>query len=415
MQRIHTVVIGGGQAGLAMSRCLTDRDIDHVVLERGRLGERWRSERWDSLRLLTPNWMTRLPGWHYRGNEPDGFMSMPEVVGFIEGYGRSFGAPVETQTTVQAVERLGALYRVTTNRGCWEAHSVVIATGHCDIPFIPALAQRLPADIQQIVPSHYKNPEELSEGGVLIVGASSTGVQLADELHRSGRPVTLAVGSHTRLPRRYRGRDIMWWLDKTGLLDETADEVRDLESARRQPSLQLVGRPNHDSIDLAQLRNQGVRIVGRAIDLEAGRMRFAADLIETTAAADRKLLRLLARIERFVRDGSMSGEFDDPEPIVPITLEPSATAIDLKAAGITTVVWATGYSRRYPWLKVPVLDDRGEIRHHSGITPSPGLYVLGLRFLRRRKSNFIDGVGQDAEDLADRFCQQLVKHRRVAA
>ena len=207
MRRTETVVIGGGQAGLAMSRCLTDAGIDHVVLERGRVAERWRRGSWDSLRLLTPNWQSRLPGFRYDGADPDGYMAVGEVIERLALYARSFRAPVEEGTTVLAVERGGVGYRVTTDRGTWEAPSVVIATGHCDTPFVPPLARSLPEDVVQVVPGRYRNPRQLPEGGVLVVGASSTGVQLADEIHASGRPVTLAVGRHTRPQEDHRDMD----------------------------------------------------------------------------------------------------------------------------------------------------------------------------------------------------------------
>ena len=205
MRRVETVIIGAGQAGLAMSRCLTDLAIDHVILERGQVAERWRTERWDSLRLLTPNWQSRLPEYRYDGADPDGFMTMPEMIRFLESYSRSFTPPVESGTTVQEVEPTASGFRVRTTRGMWTASTVVIATGHCDVPFVPPAASRLPAHIYQISPSAYRNPEQLPPGNVLVVGASASGIQLAEEIHRSGRPVTLAVGSHIRSPRRYRG------------------------------------------------------------------------------------------------------------------------------------------------------------------------------------------------------------------
>ncbi|HEY0836895.1 MAG TPA: NAD(P)-binding domain-containing protein [Azospirillum sp.] len=411
MQHSDAVIIGAGQAGLAMSHCLGRQGIDHVVLDRGRVGERWRSERWDSLRLLTPNWMSRLPGWSYRGADPDGYMTMPEVVRYLEDYARSSAAPVETGTVVRAVERTPHGYRVETNRGVRATRAVVIATGQCDVPMVPAMARHLPPDIHQITPQHYRNPDQLPEGGVLVVGASATGVQLAEELHRAGRPVTLSVGRHTRLPRLYRGRDILWWMDRIGVLDETADQVPDIVRARAQPSLQLVGHPDRRTIDLMTLREQGVRIVGRAEGIDGHRVGIRDDLAETTAAAQRKLERLLARIDARTGDG---GPFAREVP-APIGLGPSPAALDLRAEGIRSVVWATGYRRDYGWLKVPVLDAAGEVVHHGGITPSPGLYVLGLRFLRRRKSNFIDGVGADAEELAGDVLGHLAKHGCVAA
>jgi putative flavoprotein involved in K+ transport len=412
MKRTEAVVIGGGQAGLAMSRCLSDRGLDHVVLERGRIGERWRSERWDSLRLLTPSWQSRLPGFRYDGPDPDGYMTMPEVVDLLERYARSFAAPVEEGTNVLAVEPAPGGYRVRTDQGVWEAPSVVIATGHCDAPLVPGIAARLPADLVQTVPTGYRNPGHLPAGGVLVVGASATGVQLADEIHASGRPVTLAVGRHTRLPRRYRGRDILWWLDAMGVLDEAAEEVFDLAISREQPSLQLVGRPDRATVDLPLLQERGVRLVGRAVGAAGRVVSFADDLVAHTAAADARLARLFRRIDDFAARAGLAGEVQEPEPFRPFLWPaPAPTRIDLRAEGIRTVVWATGFRRRYPWLKVPVLDERGEVRHQGGITPSPGLYVIGLYFLRRRNSSFIDGVGRDAMELTAHLAARL---RRAA-
>jgi putative flavoprotein involved in K+ transport len=400
MRRTEVVVIGGGQAGLAMSRCLAESGVDHVVLERGRVAERWRSERWDSLRLLTPNWQSRLPGFRYQGPDPDGYMQMPEVVEFLERYARSFAAPVEEGTLVHAVERADDGYRVATNRGAWEAPSVVIATGHCDTPAVPAFAGDMPDGVVQLVPTRYRNPDQLPAGGVLVVGASASGVQLAEEIHASGRSVTLAVGRHTRLPRVYRGRDILWWLDAMGIFDESVDDVFDPKVSRRQPSLQLVGRPDRATLDLPVLRERGVRLVGRATGAESGRVFFADDLVANTVAADARLARLVQRIDIFAARTGLDAEVGPPEPFRPFLWPDAAPAeVDLQAEGIRTVVWATGFRRLYPWLKVPVLDARGEIRHEGGVTPFPGLYVIGLYFLRRRKSSFIDGVGRDALDL----------------
>jgi putative flavoprotein involved in K+ transport len=404
MKRVHTIVIGAGQAGLAMSRCLRERGVEHVVLERGRVAERWRCERWDSLRLLTPNWQSRLPGHRYSGPDPDGYMTRPEVVAYLGGYARSFAAPVEEGTAVLSVERGGPEYRVVTDRGPWKARNVVIATGYCDVPFVPSLAAQLPPGVVQVVPTRYRRPADLPEGGVLVVGASATGVQLADEIHASGRPVTLAVSRHTRLPRVYRGRDILWWLDAMGVFDETAERVFDIEASRRQPSLQLVGRPDHATLDLPLLERRGVRLVGRALSVAGATVSLADDLVAHTAAADVRLARLLSRIDDFVASTGLSRAVGEAEPFQPFLWPaPAPASIDLRSEGIRTVVWATGFRRRYPWLEVPVLDERGELRHDGGVTPAPGLYVLGLAFQRRRKSSFIDGVGDDARELADRI------------
>ncbi|HEY8232072.1 MAG TPA: NAD(P)-binding domain-containing protein [Vicinamibacteria bacterium] len=415
MQLVDTLVIGAGQAGLAMSRCLRDRGVEHVVLERGRVAERWRSERWDSLRLLTPNWQSRLPGHRYSGPEPDEYMTMPEVVAYLDGYARSFAAPVEEETRVVSLAALGGGYCVGTDRGSFEARSVVIATGHCDVPFVPPFAKALPADVAQVVPTRYRNPDELPEGGVLVVGASASGVQLADEIHASGRPVTLAVGRHTRLPRVYRGRDILWWFDAMGLFEETGAEVFDLELSRRQPSLQLVGRPDRATLDLPELERRGIRLVGRATSVDGATVSFADDLVAHTAAADARLARLIQRIDAFAASSGIAAEVGTPEPFRPFVWPAEApSSIDLRAEGIRTVVWATGFRRLYPWLELPVLDARGEIRHSGGVTPVPGLYVIGLNFLRRRKSSFIDGVGDDARALAGYIVARRRGGRAVA-
>jgi len=416
MKRTEVLIIGGGQAGLAMSRALSDRDIRHVVLERGRVAERWRSERWDSLTLLTPNWQSRLPGYSYTGSDPDGYMSIPEVIQYLQGYADSFRAPVETDTTVVSVERQPGGYLVKTNRGDWSAASVVIATGDCDVPRVPAMANDLPVDIHQVVPSSYKNPDQLPASGVLVVGASATGVQLADEIHRSGRPVTLAVGRHTRLPRRYRGRDILWWLDAMGLFDQKADGVFDIDVSRRQPSLQLNGR-RQQPVDLLALAHRGVRLRGRVTSVQGSRVDFRDDLLATVASADVKLWDLLSRIDAFVEERGMEDQVDPPRVFRPLTPAIDArypTRLDLERENIGSVVWATGFRREYPWLHVPILDERGEIRHRQGITSSEGLYVMGLRFLRRRKSSFIDGVGPDALELSAHIAERLVAGRASA-
>lgn len=401
--RVHTVVVGGGQAGLAMSRALVEAGVEHVVLERGRVAERWRSERWNSLHLLTPRWLSRLPGWSYDGPDPDGFMSRDEVIAYLERYALSFPAPVETGVTVRSVERAGSLFVVETDAGTWHADAVVVATGHCDQPRVPACAGRVRGDLLHVVPTRYHGPDELPDEGVLVVGASATGVQLAAEIHASGRPVTLAVGRHTRLPRTYRGRDIFFWLERNGTLDRTIGEVRDLAAARSEPSLQLVGGMPARTLDLGVLRAAGVRLTGRLVEAEGPHAWFGDDLEESVRAADTRLHRQLRRIDAHIRGSGLEGAVPDPEPFRELRVPASPERLDLRREGIRTIVWATGYRRSYPWLRVNVLDERGEIRHDGGVTPEPGLYVLGLNFLRTRKSSFLDGVGDDARALANRI------------
>jgi len=416
MPRVQAIVIGGGQAGLAMSRCLTERNVEHVVLERLRIGERWLGERWDGLRLLTPNWMTRLPGWRYGGPDPDGFMTMPEVAAFLASYARSFAAPVEAGTTVLRVAREvaggRARFRVETDRGVWTADAVVLATGDCDRPCVPSAAAGLSPGIAQVVPSAFRNPDALPPGGVLVVGASATGVQLADALAAAGRPVVLSVGAHTRIPRRWRGRDIFWWLDRCGVLDDPWHRVGDIARARRQPSLQLVGNPDGRSIDLATLAGRGVRLAGRLSGIDGTEAGFAPDLLASAADAERRLGRLLARIDATAADRGLDAgapPAERPAPIPTDLLTGAPDRLDLAAEGIGSVIWATGFRRAWPWLALPVVGADGEIVHDGGVTAVPGLYVLGLRFLRRRKSSFIDGVGPDAEALAE----HLLRHARA--
>lgn len=406
MRRTETIIIGGGQAGLAMSRCLSSEGIDHVVLERGRVAERWRSERWDSLRLLSPRWHSQLPGLSHGHDDPDGFMTMPEVISYFERYAQTFNAPVQGETTVLSVRRASeGGYIVQTDQGAWTAPNVVVATGHCDVPFVPKAAEGLAGSLHQVVPSHYRNPSQLPDGGVLVVGASATGIQLAQELHRSGRPVTLAVGRHTRMPRRYRGRDITWWLEASGVLSERAEDAFDLTSARQQPSLQLIGTPDHRTVDLGVLQEEGVRLTGHLSGMEGTRAYLADDLPGTIDAAERKLDRVLARIDDFIDETRMHADsVDRGSAIVPAT---APTQLDLEEAGIRTVLWATGYRRQYRWLQVPVCDIRGEILHEGGVTPAPGLYALGLNFQRTRNSSFIDGVGRDARALTDRISRRF--------
>lgn len=394
MKHTNSVIIGGGQAGLALSRCLTEKEIDHVVIERGRIGERWRSERWDSLRLLSPNWMSRLPHYSYKGDNPDGFMTMVEFIRYLEDYAESFEAPVQTGTCVQRVEQIDSGYRIITDRGTWHAANVVIATGFCDVPRVPAFANRLPERIQQIVPSEYRNPGQLSPGGVLVVGASATGAQIAEEVNSAGYQTILAVGNHVRLPRRYRGKDILHWMVSMGGFAAAANP----EQERQSPPPQLIGAPDNRDLDLGKLQFQGVELIGRVIDADEKRVRFEDDLAKTVGKADDDLRQLLAKIDSYIETKRYSAE--EPDPFREIVPNPARTQIDLEFEGITNVVWATGYKRHLPWLKVRVVDQHGDVEHDRGVTAVPGLYVLGMRFQRTKGSNLIDGVGDDAEYLA---------------
>lgn len=406
---VDVVVIGAGHAGLAMSRSLSQRSIDHVVLERGEVANSWRRERWDSLRLLTPNWQSRLPGYGYSGADPDGYMTMPEVVAFIGEYARRIGAPVRTGTAVRSVSAAGDGFEVETDRGQWHCHAVVMASGAHNVPIVPAISTALPKSLQVLTAKDYRNPGQLDERGVLVVGASATGLQLADEIQRSGRRVTLCVGEHIRMPRVYRGRDIQWWLDAVGILDERHDEVDDIVRARRVPSPQLIGTPERATLDLNSLRERGVEIVGRLVGVNDGKAQFSGSLRSHCAMADLKLGRLLATIDAWIERNGMSGDVSAPARFAPTRIdEAPRSSLDLASSHIGSVVWATGFKPDYSWLHVPpALDRKGGLRHDGGVVAVPGLYVLGLNFLRRRKSSFIHGAEDDVRDLSIHLAAHL--------
>jgi putative flavoprotein involved in K+ transport len=407
------VVIGAGHAGLAMSRCLAERSIDHVVLERGAVANSWQTERWDSLRLLTPNWQSRLPGYAYSGDDPDGYRSMPETVAFIKGYAKAIAAPVLTHTRVTAVRRTVDGYAVATDQGEWRCRAVVLATGGCNLAHVPALANALPPTVTTLTPLQYRNPAQLDGGGVLVVGASASGVQIADEIQRSGRPVTLAVGEHIRMPRVYRGRDIQWWMDAAGVLDQRHDQIDDHTRARQVPSLQLAGYPDRRMIDLNALTAIGIRLVGRLAALTDSKALFSGALANQAALSDLKMNRLLDVIDEWAARSGVGADVEPPHRFEPTRIDASPPlSLDLASGEIRTIVWATGFRPDYSWLDVPVLDRKGRVRHKGGVVESPGLYLLGEQFLRRRKSALIDGAGDDARELSAHLASHLGRRRR---
>jgi len=374
-----------------------------VVLERGEVGHSWRRERWDSLRLLTPNWQTRLPGFAYDGPEPDGYMTMPEVVAFLARFSEAAAAPVRTHTTVTSVRRDDRGYDIRTTAGDFHARTVVVASGACNRPTVPTLAAGLPCTVHTVTPFDYRNTSTLPDGGVLIVGASATGVQLADEIGRSGRRVTLSVGEHVRLPRTYRGRDVLWWMEASGVWNQRYDEIDDLVRARRLPSPQLVGTPERGTLDLNTLAARGVEIVGRLSAIRDGRALFSGGLRNQFALADLKMDRLLDTFDEWAGTHGRGADVDPPHRFEP-TRAPVASRLelDLRRGEIRTIVWATGFHPDYSWLDVPVVDHKGHLRHDGGVVDdAPGLYAIGLPVLRRRKSTFIHGAEDDARDIVE--------------
>jgi len=406
--RTTTVIIGAGHAGLAMSRRLSERSIDHVILERGEVANSWKTERWDSLRLLTPNWQSRLPGYGYSGDDPDGFRAMPETIAFLEGYAETIAAPVRTHTTVTAVQPDSDGYRVVTDDGEWQCRTLVLASGACNIASVPPVAQALPAGMDSLTPIQYRNPAQLRDGGVLVVGASATGTQIADEIHRSGRPVTVAVGEHVRVPRVYRGKDISWWMDAAGVMDERYDEMDDINRARSLPSLQLAGSPERRTIDLNSLTGTGIKLIGRLAGINASRAQFSGSLRNMCALADLKMNRLLNTIDEWASENGWDDKVEPPHRFAPTVVDASPPlTLDLDSGEFSTILWATGFRPDHSWLDVPVFDRKGRIRHDGGIVDAPGMYLMGIQFLRRRKSSLIDGAGDDARDLSEHLASYL--------
>jgi putative flavoprotein involved in K+ transport len=402
IRTITTIVIGAGHAGLAMSRCLCNHSIDHVVLERGEIAHTWRTERWDSLRLLTPNWQSRLPGFDYDGDDPDGYRTVTEVIEFIASYAKASSAPVLTQTAVTSVRSTETGYVVCTDQGDWQCRAVVVASGACNVADVPSFANKVPRSVVQLTAQNYRNPEQLAEGGVLVVGASSSGTQIAHEIRRSGRPVILSAGEHIRAPRIYRGKDLQWWMDAAGVLDERYDEVDDIARARRVASLQLAGTPDRSTLDINALTKIGVKIVGRLGGIsENGKAQFSGSLRNMCALSDLKMGRLLDRIDEWAQRKGFDARANPPDRLPPTRVEPAPPlGINLTSGEIKAIIWATGYRPDYSWLEVPVLDRKGRLQHDGGVVSSPGMYVMGTQFMRRRKSALIDGAGDDARDLS---------------
>ncbi len=397
MTTVDTLIIGAGQAGLALSRLLADAGHDHVVLERGVVGEGWRSERWDSLALLTPNGANRLP-LDDEPRDPDAYMSRAEFVAALERYARAFGAPLRERTTVTSVERSAGGFRVVTDRGDWRARNVVLATGDGAVPAIPWFAASAPATVEQLHASRYRGPARLASGGVLVVGSGPSGHQIADELARAGRRVVFAVGRHERVVRRYRGRDVWAWLDALGDLSRSrpADELSSRARSPR-PALPLDGRRGGRTLDLGVLAAGGVRITGRLEGFTGTHALLGGALDANVADADARLRRLLRRIDDHIASRPDADRFPPPDRIAPLRVPAPPRAIDLARERIATIVWTTGHRRHFPYLRIPAaMGDDGDVSHDRGRTSVPGLYVLGMRWQSRMTSHSIGGVGHDA-------------------
>ena len=410
--RTSVVVVGAGPGGLAMSHHLTGAGVDHVLLERGEVAQSWRTERWDSLRLLTPNWMTALPGARYEGDDPDGYMTAAETVTTLEAYRSSFDPPLHIGIEVEAACHTGDGFEVRTTGGTWRCDAVVAATGGSSEPRVPAFASGLPQAVRQLTSLSYRRPAQMDDRGrVLVVGASASGVQIADELQRAGRDVTIAVGEHVRLPRTYRGCDIYRWLERIGQLGERWDEVEDLQRARRHASVQVVGSDDGREVDLPSLQALGVQLVGRLMALRGTTALCSGGLGSLVANADLKEARLLGRIDEWIDEHDMADLVGSAVKPTPTVLAHVPTALDLAHFG--TVIWATGFRPTYNWLDPRALDRRGRVGHEGGVANMQGLYLLGLPFLRRRRSNLLAGLGLDASELGRHLVEYLAAVGRI--
>lgn len=401
IEKRDTVIIGGGQAGLAMSYLLTQQDRDHVVLEKGRrVGESWR-RRWDSFTLVTPNWQLQLPGHPYQGDAPDGFLHRDEVVAYLEEYVKMFEPPLRFGVEVTAVEPKEAEdgYRIHTSGHLYEADNVVVAVGAFQFPNIPAFSEDAPEAIVQVHSSDYQNPDDLPEGNVLVVGSGQSGCQIAQELNENGRHVYLCTGSAGRLPRRYRGKDGMWWGIKLGMVDQTVDEL-DSPAERFAANPQISGKDGGQEINLHQFARDGIELLGRLQGFQGQRAMLAPDLHQNLARADKMAAQFRKGVDKYVREAGL----DVPEETVTELQDgyeqEVKTELDLTEAGIGVILWATGFDRDFSWIQLPIFDEWGYPIQQRGVTEHEGLYFLGLHWLHTLKSGLFLGVGEDAEHIA---------------
>jgi putative flavoprotein involved in K+ transport len=400
-KRFDTVIIGGGQAGLSTSYCLTQQGREHVVLEKDRVGEAWRSQKWDSFTLVTPNWQLRLPGFEYDGDDPDGYLARDSVVRYLESYVDLFDPPLRLgveATSVEPPESEGVT-TVRTDAGTLEARNVVIATGTFQRPRIPTFSQAISPDVVQLHSSRYRNPEQLPPGSVLVVGSGQSGCQIAEELNQSGREVYLCTSGVPRAPRRYRGRDFMWWLVENGFVDRTVDDLPS-PAARFTPNPHVTGKDGGHTLNLHQFARDGVVLLGHMEGADGSEVKMAADLMDNLKAADEAAAKMKQGIDTFIEKAGIDAPKEDQPPLRAGYDADIITELDLEDAGIRSVIWATGYRWDYSWIEAPIFDDFGYPVQERGVTPQEGLYFVGLHWLHTLKSGLFLGVGDDAAHVA---------------
>ncbi|HET9255732.1 MAG TPA: MSMEG_0569 family flavin-dependent oxidoreductase [Pseudonocardiaceae bacterium] len=403
------VIVGAGQAGLSMSYHLTQRNVDHIVLEREQIGHEWRERRWDSFCLVTPNWQCQLPGFPYTGDDPDGFMVRKDIVRYIEEYARSFAPPVieDVAATRLRRDRKGK-YLLGTTRGELIADQVVLATGPYQVPLIPRLADRLPEGLTQLHSSQYRNPGQLPAGEVLVIGTGQSGCQIAEDLHLAGRQVHLSVGSAPRVARFYRGRDVVAWLDSVGYYRKAVDEFADVDTVRFRVNHYVTGRDGGRDIDLRAFAREGMRLYGRLAGVTHNTtLRFAPDLERNLDHADAVSESIKDSIDSYIEAHHIDAP---PEPRYTPVWRPERETTQADLNGITSVIWSTGFGRDDRWIEVPVFDGRGYPTHNRGVTSSPGLYFLGLPWQHTWGSGRFSGVAQDAADLTERVTAGPDRH-----
>jgi putative flavoprotein involved in K+ transport len=401
MEKIETLIIGGGQAGLATSFHLKQLGREHIVFEQAeKAGNAWRNDRWDSFTFVTPNWSIRLPGAHYDGNDPDGFLKKTEIVSYFERYVEKFDLPVRYNTKVLEVAPLenGNGYQVKSSGGNYQAGNVVVATGSFQKPKIPAFSADIPGNIKQLHSGHYRNPDLLPAGAILVVGSAQSGMQIAEELNQSGRTVFLSTGDAPRLPRRYRGRDIFSWLVDIGFFDQSVETLPS-PKARFIGNPQVSGKDGGHSLNLHQFVRDGVTLLGHISGTQDGRVLFKPDLKENLAKSDKAEKEISGRIDAYIQAYGL----DVPQETLPDLQDGYAveenTDLDLKSAGINTIIWAMGYDFDYSVVKLPVTDEDGFPIQKRGVTHYPGLYFVGMNWLSTRKSAILLGVNEDVESI----------------